>query len=396
MEHDFGLALLRTRFNDEGFPTKTSEEQEEVEERVRHLYQLFHLAMEVDPEEPKLDAQKHILFLRKYLRGLPSKYECLDASQPWLLYWICHSLTILREELTPKEKSEVAQYLALCQCPDGGFAGGPGQNAHLAPTYAAVLALCTVGTEEAYKVIDREKLAQFLRKVRLPSGSFVMNVDGEEDIRGAFCALIVARLINLSLSSDIFCNTAHWVSQCQTYEGGFGGKPGLEAHGGYTLCGFASLALLNAIHLCDINALLRWAVMRQMSFEGGFQGRTNKLFDGCYSFWVGGIFPLIQKFLSKKATNSILDEHWLFHSQALQECILICCQTSKGGFCDKPKVPADVYHTCNTLCGLSLAQYEPLSESAEYPIAQIHPFINLEVSRLRNALEYFYALPQVA
>lgn len=40
--------------------------------------------------------------------------------------------------------------------------------------------------------------------------------------------------------------------------------------------------------------------MRQMSFEGGFQGRTNKLFDGCYSFWVGGIFPLIQKFLSKK------------------------------------------------------------------------------------------------
>lgn len=61
--------------------------------------------------------------------------------------------------------------------------------------------------------IFREKLAQFLRKVRLPSGSFVMNVDGEEDIRGAFCALIVARLINLSLSSDIFCNTAHWVSQ---------------------------------------------------------------------------------------------------------------------------------------------------------------------------------------
>ena len=33
--------------------------------------------------------------------------------------------------------------------------GGPGQEAHLAPTYAAVNALCILGTEEAYKVIDR-------------------------------------------------------------------------------------------------------------------------------------------------------------------------------------------------------------------------------------------------
>ena len=35
------------------------------------------------------------------------------------------------------------------------FTGGPGQEAHLAPTYAAVNALCIIGTEEAYKVIDR-------------------------------------------------------------------------------------------------------------------------------------------------------------------------------------------------------------------------------------------------
>ena len=34
--------------------------------------------------------------------------------------------------------------------------------------------------------------------------------------------------------------------------------------------------------------------MRQ---EGGFQGRTNKLVDGCYSFWQGGIFPLMHRLL---------------------------------------------------------------------------------------------------
>ena len=33
--------------------------------------------------------------------------------------------------------------------------GGPGQIAHLAPTYAAVNALCLLRDERAYQVIDR-------------------------------------------------------------------------------------------------------------------------------------------------------------------------------------------------------------------------------------------------
>ncbi len=33
----------------------------------------------------------------------------------------------------------------------------------------------------------------------------------------------------------------------------------------------------------------------QGQVEGGFMGRTNKLVDGCYSFWQGGIFPLLQR-----------------------------------------------------------------------------------------------------
>ena len=39
----------------------------------------------------------------------------------------------------------------------------------------------------------------------------------------------------------------------------------------------------------------RWASQRQGSVEGGFNGRTNKLVDGCYSFWQGGLFPLLQR-----------------------------------------------------------------------------------------------------
>jgi len=46
------------------------------------------------------------------------------------------------------------------------------------------------------------------------------------------------------------------VCRCQTYEGGFAGCPGMEAHGGYSFCGVAALVMLGKQHLCDVRALL--------------------------------------------------------------------------------------------------------------------------------------------
>ena len=81
--------------------------------------------------------------------------------------------------------------------------------------------------------------------------------------------------------------------RCQTYEGGLAGIPHAEAHGGYTYCGVATLGIIEKLDVLELRKLLYWAVHRQMSVEGGFQGRSNKLVDGCYSFWVGGIFPIL-------------------------------------------------------------------------------------------------------
>jgi hypothetical protein len=40
---------------------------------------------------------------------------------------------------------------------------------------------------------------------------------------------------------------------------------------------------------------------------GGFRGRTNKLVDGCYSWWVGGCFALLEG-LGVKHDWSAIDE----------------------------------------------------------------------------------------
>jgi protein farnesyltransferase subunit beta len=291
----------------------------------------------------------------------------------------------------------VVEFLRRCQSSTGGFGGGPGQIPHLAPTYAAVLTLCEIGTREAYDAIDRVSLQRFLYSLHQEDGSFVMHEDGEVDIRGVYCAAVVAQLTNIS-SSELFLNSGQWIASCQTYEGGFSAVPGTEAHGGYTFCGYAAAILLQKQHLVDHQAVLKWASRRQMTVEGGFQGRTNKLVDSCYSFWVGGVFPLVYLCLKQLEDSGLPEDCWHFDQLSLQKYVLYCCQRAFGGLVDKPGKSRDYYHTCYGLSGVSIAQHCPtgqiqnLCEDEESLLKPTHPIFNITVDQAEDALKHFKSL----
>lgn len=52
----------------------------------------------------------------------------------------------------------------------------------------------------------------------------------------------------------------------------------------------------NLVPEVNLRLVTRWLVnMQGTEIElGGFKGRTNKLVDACYSWWVGGCFPLLR------------------------------------------------------------------------------------------------------
>lgn len=342
-------------------------------------------------------------------------FKCLDASRPWIVYWILHALYLLDVNLNNEMKNKVIDFLSRCQSPTGGFGGGPGQQAHLAPTYASINALCTLNTEEALKIINRKTLLEWLLRIKNKNGSMSMHEDGEEDLRGVYCAITVAKLTNLEqICPNLFDGCAEWIALCQTYEGGFGAVPECEAHGGYTFCGVAALKLLGKEKLMDVDRLLYWLVNKQMKFEGGFQGRTNKLVDSCYSFWQAGQFPIIHSILVEKSVYLQETDTWLFDQGALQEYILICCQAKFGGLIDKPgkyvsnkkKISLnflfnliyrnrDFYHSCYALSGLSVSQYFSneifnITKDDEENLLNItHPLYNISTKAVQNALEYF-------
>lgn len=379
----------------------SEEEQKDLEHRVARIYHNYKKNPNAE-KDIRLLREEHVKYLKKGLISLSSGYQSLDASRPWLCYWILHALELL-DALPPENQlNKIATFLSKCQNLDGGFGGGPDQISHLAPTYAAVNALVICGTEHAYNVIDRKSLYNFLISMKDPkTGGFLMHKNGESDVRGAYCALSAASILNI-MTPELIQGVPEYIASCQTYEGGMGGEPGNEAHGGYTFCALAALFILNKVDLIDKKRLIEWAVYRQMDYEGGFQGRTNKLVDACYSFWQGGLFPLISTFAKYEAEGK---EAWLFRQKSLQEYLLVCCQPSDGGFIDKPGKTRDYYHTCYALSGLSIAQHN--NNSISTLNQEMKPFVigpdsnllelndavyNIGPSKLAKAFKYFATL----
>lgn len=377
-----------------------------------------------------LHTEAHISYVASSLQHLGVGHASLDASRPWLVFWAVHSLSLLGR-LDKVHVTDVCHFLSTCAAPDrGGFCGGPGQRPHLAPTYAACAALATLGGPSALEAVDRAALAAFLRRLKQADGSFRLTDDGEVDTRGAYCALAAARLMGV-LTPDLAAGVGPYIRRCQTYEGGLGAEPGAEAHGGYTFCGLAASALAGQTHHLDLPRLLHWAVHRQGAFEGGFNGRTNKLVDGCYSFWQGGLFPLLQAHMPQllaqmrpprgvpsggvddgeqitlsapdaEVLHSVLacrlfpmppatfdssaSQPPLYNSAALQGWLLACCQTQSGGLRDKPGKGRDLYHTCYCLSGLSSAQHyggAGILGDARNSLERADPVLNVAAVRLQ-------------
>ncbi|KAG6520523.1 hypothetical protein ZIOFF_017580 [Zingiber officinale] len=430
--------------------TVTQIEQLRVEAKVFEIYRVLN---GVDPPTMSLMLElwrdKHIEFLTKGLGNLGPSYNVLDANRPWLCYWIMHSIALLGESLDLELEENVVEFLFRCQITanlvpnmsesdavaisqdkNGGYGGGPGQMPHLATTYAAVNTLITLGSEKALLSIDRENLHKFFLRMKDSSGAFRMHDGGEIDVRACYTAISVASILNI-LDDELVKGLGNYILSCQTYEGGIAGEPSSEAHGGYTFCGLATMILINEADRLDLPSLIDWVAFRQ-GVECGFQGRANKLVDGCYSFWQGGSLALAQRLLpivrqqlqlsligvqpsvECKTNNGFTAEeagldngklckdeahskivvfsiklytilpvfafpYTIALSVALQQYILLCSQVLEGGFKDKPGKHRDFYHSCYCLSGLSLSQHSWSGDAGAAPLpgAVLGPYTNL-------------------
>ncbi|RHY08475.1 hypothetical protein DYB36_004935 [Aphanomyces astaci] len=350
----------------DNWPTSTTRQQQETESLCtsffvplellppHELHQLQSAGFLNDRFEVRLLREKHVPYLVRGLEYLPSGFASMDASRPWFMYWILHSLELLDDE------ADVAAFASRCmntiqRCwnsqlePKGGFGGGILQLGHLATTYASCLALAIIGTPEAYAIVDRPALLSFFLSLKDPdTGAFRAHDQGELDVRTTYCAISIASLFGI-LTPELTRGVVEFVAACQTYEGGFGPYPFQEAHGGDSFCASAVLSILDAWDAIDEAALV------------------VSVFDLNFVTWSLG--------------------HYLSHTQAHQQYILLCGQQIEGK-------SRDHYHSCYVLSGLSVAQTYGgvvVGDGANRLIPT-HPAYNIGWDKVHRIHSYFHVV----
>ena len=420
--------------------TRTDNDQSKVEQMILKLFEEAGFDTK-ESEEFKGDAQyfrlAHYNFTKKLITSLPGGYSSLDSGFPWFTYWITNIILMCKDsyDLSYDMKIQFVQVLKELQHEDGGFRGSPRGYAHLIATYAAIMSIANLGIPEAYDIVDIPKMKNFLLKMKnnnfdidkKPSytdkngvylitrdsegdfisyhtafpGTFQNHINGESDLRSTYCAMTTASVLNLinwnDLTNDpLTKGVVENIKNCQTFEGGLGPEPYCEAHGGYSYCGIATLVLLNKLYEIDVNSFVRWLVSRQMIKEGGFNGRTNKLVDSCYSFWQGSIFNLL--YMADKNLSN--DMELLYDQLSLQAYIVFACQnTHTGGLVDKPGKYPDLFHTNYATAGLALSQEcqiencnVVLNSDLDKIFEKVNPIYCTTDEKIKKAINYYASL----
>ncbi|EKE38995.1 hypothetical protein ENUP19_0121G0070 [Entamoeba nuttalli] len=318
-------------------------------------------------------------------KPLPSGFISLDSSTPWILYWTLNPLRLFGYNVD-KYLNEYTEALRLITLPDGVIRGSQQSIPIVAGCYSGICAMIDIGTVNAYQLINRQNTYNFLMSKKFPDGSFEMNCDsGDIDTRACYCAISTAYVLNI-LDDNLKQGVAEWLLKCQTYEGGFSGCPGGEAHGGYSYCAVAALALLGRIDEIDINKLLRWLIQRQKPIEGGFDGRINKLVDACYTFWQASIFGILKKYSKTFQASPVFP-----NVDKLLDYIILASQNKDGGYRDKPSKRPDLYHTNYALSGISSILHAS-NHQMKNTIRPIEPAMGVDQFYFDKACEYFRSL----
>lgn len=300
----------------------------------------------------ELLVQKHIDYVVNL--NLPSDYEYWLTEHLRLngLYWGLMALFILGKPEALK-KEDVIEFVHKCyDSRSGGFAAFPGHDGHMLLTLSAIQILVLLDSP----CPNKENVVQFIKSNQLPDGLFQGDRFGEIDTRFVYNA-ISALLLLEELTPEIAKPAVAYILRCRNFDGGFGLCPGAESHAAQTFTCLGTLAIADSLDLLleqEKNLLGWWLSERQQDtfqntkeFEGGLNGRPEKLPDVCYSWWVVSCLAILSK------------THWI-DMDKLSKFILLAQDPERGGISDRPDNQTDVFHTVFGLAGLSLGNYPGL------------------------------------
>lgn len=251
------------------------------------------------------------------------------------LYWAVCSLAILDEPIPSVDK--IVEFIQSCANVDGGYGGDTGLDSHILYTLSAAQVMTILGRK---RELDEESMTKYVHSLQAQSGCFMGDEFGEQDTRFIYCSILTLHLLGtINDHLDAVKKAIEYIRSCCNSDTGYGSVPGAESHAGQVFCCISTLVICKRMDLTHRDGLVEWLAMRQQP-GGGLNGRSQKVEDVCYSWWV------LSSLRSINALHCIDRER-------LREFILES-QDTNGGIADRPGDVADLFHTFFGLAGLAL------------------------------------------
>ncbi|KAE9396109.1 terpenoid cyclases/Protein prenyltransferase [Gymnopus androsaceus JB14] len=340
---------------------------------------------------PQLTRIAHAGHVKRCLSGLPDSQVDVDSGRMALAFYCIGSLDLLKmvqDKISSSDRESWREWIWEQQTSGkygAGFRPGPFMSTgpsststytdydtpHIIMTYTALLTLAIL--RDDFSRLDKRGMLVLLKSCQREDGSFSTvpgSVSGETDLRTLYCAFVISHLLN-DWSGINVDRALSFIASCRSYEGGYGQTTYCEANGGTTYIAMA------AIHLAPVPSVpltpsekrktIEWAIHKQLQ-SGGFCGRTNKVADACYCFWIGGSLKILG------AASFIAN-----------------CQFKFGGIAKAPGEHPDPYHTYLSLAALSMFPLDDAhstSFASSWVFEPLDPLINARQETAEWARKY--------
>jgi prenyltransferase beta subunit len=236
--------------------------------------------------------------------------------------------------------------------------------------YPLILFAC-INKDEKFSKGEIRFVYIFLRKLQFKDNFFRSSFLGEIDPRNSYCAFIISSLLNI-MTNELAGLYFFFDKNSKILDDCFSLEKSREGHGAISFC-FLSTGLFyyNYRSICYATfSNSDWLAERQQFYNNQFQGRTSKLTDSCYFYWIGAIsvafsFPFSQKIFNLFRMNR---------------------ESYSSGYSDKPGNLPDLYHTSYSLLGLCLLNF--LNKNQQN-LSKINPVFSLrELIIVKNFSKY--------
>lgn len=104
---------------------RTIQDQAKLESEINIIKGIFKNQPSQQTHHLTLHKELHIQYLKKHIHKLPEGFLVLDASRPWIIYWILNSLSLLNISIDESlnDHSNIINFLKSCHIKNSGFSG---------------------------------------------------------------------------------------------------------------------------------------------------------------------------------------------------------------------------------------------------------------------------------